>query len=565
MKKFFLNIFLLSLTSCLNYDIDDIEPMFKAIETKYMKGDNIKWAEKSYKDNDWSKKELTLSGEEIFWIRKRVHINKKPKSLQTIGIEIQAFGAYEVYWDGQFIGTNGYPGLESKMPKKGTVIATFTIPNNLLDNGEHILAMRASQRFEPKAERGVYVVINNFEKLVKQPLLNIVFVHILAGAFLAGAIYYFLLYLTDIKKYPTLIFSVVSILFFSLVIIEYLKFYVPIHYSNFYLRLQIIGFLIFLIACLVPYFFSLQFSFKRNKKIMIGYAALLFAFFLYNFHHYDETALILGQTMWISSSAIIIYAIYKGHRAAKVILLGLVLSFVVYKTAIYDISLFASFGIILLCMFYILTIQLKQQKIAFEKSVAESIRLKYELLKKKIQPHFLMNTLTSLIDWVEESPKKGVQFIEALAEEFDLLIQVENYALIPLEQEIELCKSHIKIMGYRKEVSYLWEDNMSEFHEGFKIPPGVIHTLLENGITHCKSTDKNILRFKLFIALKRNKLTIEFFTIGTVRQVKNNGIDGTGNKYVKSRLRESYLDDWSFVSEVHPNGWKNKIVIPAKQ
>lgn len=539
--------------------------MFKAVETKYKKGDDIQWAKKSYDDKEWSKKELILSGEEIFWVRKKVLVAKKPKPLQTIGIEIHAFGAYEFYWDGQFIGSNGYPGLESELPNEGTIIATFIIPNDLLDDGEHIMALRSSQLFEPDAERGVYVFINDFEKLTKQPLVNFVFVHILAGAFLVGAIYYFLLYLTDRKKYPTLIFSIVSILFFSLVILEYLKFYIPIHYSNFYLRLQLIGSLILLIACLVPYFFTLQFPFKHRDKIVFGYAALLFGFFLYNFYHYDQTALILGQTMWVSSSAIIIFAIYNGHKAARVILLGLVLSFVVYQTAIYDISLFASFGIILLCMFYLLVIQLKQQRIAFEKSKAESVRLKYELLKKAIQPHFLMNTLTSLIDWVEESPAKGVKFIEALATEFDLLIQVENYALIRLAQEIELCKSHIKTMSYRKEVSYLWEDNIANWEDkDFKIPPGVVHTLLENGITHCKSSDENILQFKLFVTKKKDDLVIEFFTVGTVRQLNKKIKDGTGNNYVKSRLTESYGDNWSFVSEIHPKGWKNKIVIPLK-
>ena len=85
-----------------------------------------------------------------------------------------------------------------------------------------------------------------------------------------------------------------------------------------------------------------------------------------------------------------------------------------------------SFTILLLSMFYVLAWQIRKQREAFEHSLVETSRLKNELLKKKIQPHFLMNTLTSLIDWVEESPSKGVDFIEALAEEFDLLNQVED-------------------------------------------------------------------------------------------------------------------------------------------
>ena len=83
-------------------------------------------------------------------------------------------------------------------------------------------------------------------------------------------------------------------------------------------------------------------------------------------------------------------------------------------------------------------------------SLVQSTRLRLELLKKNIQPHFLMNTLTSLIDWIEETPKKGVLFIEALAKEFDLLNQIENQTLIPVSQEIALCRAHLEIMEYRE-------------------------------------------------------------------------------------------------------------------
>ena len=56
-----------------------------------------------------------------------------------------------------------------------------------------------------------------------------------------------------------------------------------------------------------------------------------------------------------------------------------------------------------------------------------------------------MNTLTSLIDWIEESPKKGVLFIEALAQEFDLLNQIENKKQIPIAQEIALCRPSLQL------------------------------------------------------------------------------------------------------------------------
>ena len=72
-------------------------------------------------------------------------------------------------------------------------------------------------------------------------------------------------------------------------------------------------------------------------------------------------------------------------------------------------------------MLVLLARRAKQLRKEYEFSLLLSERLKNELLKKQLQPHFLMNTLTSLIDWIEEAPEIGIQFIEALANEFTLL------------------------------------------------------------------------------------------------------------------------------------------------
>ena len=205
------------------------------------------------------------------------------------------------------------------------------------------------------------------------------------------------------------------------------------------------------------------------------------------------------------------------------------------------------------------SIKLKEQKLAYEQSIALSTRLKYELLKKKIQPHFLMNTLTSLIDWIEEAPEKGVDFIEALAIEFDLLNQVENKTLIQLSQEIELCKSHLNIMAYRKEINYQWYDEGIVDGKYQTIPPAVIHTLLENGITHCLPLENNSMQFKLIVENNKDEYTYTFLVLAKVRNSTKEIIDGTGIKYIKARLTESYGEHWSFSSSSIENGWKNVI------
>lgn len=241
-------------------------------------------------------------------------------------------------------------------------------------------------------------------------------------------------------------------------------------------------------------------------------------------------------------------------------LLTLLLCVVIRYSVSFTISLFLGFSLILLSMLYVLSIRIKEQRVAYEASLVQSTRLRLQLLKKNIQPHFLMNTLTSLIDWIEEAPKKGVLFIEALAKEFDLLNQIEDQTLIPIDQEIALCKAHLDIMEYRKEIHYGWEEEGIDPKE--KIPPGILHTLLENGITHSLPLDDHHIKFKLIFESHRDHKCYTFLTFATsVRQNSGKTNEGTGLQYIRARLTESYHERWELSSEPTDYGWKNIITI----
>lgn len=264
--------------------------------------------------------------------------------------------------------------------------------------------------------------------------------------------------------------------------------------------------------------------------------------------------------MWFFSFGIVMFGVYKKMKGARLVMLTFLLSLPIAFIAPFNKSLFAGFSLILLGMFYLLSLRIKEQRLAYENSLVQSTRLRLELLKKNIQPHFLMNTLTSLIDWIEESPKKGVLFIEALANEFDIFNQIENKKLIPINQEIALCRSHLEIMEYRKEINYTWQEEGIDIEQ--KIPPGVFHTLLENGITHSLPLENNSIQFKLIFESRSDYKCYTFLTFATpVKQEVNTKKEGTGIKYIKARLTESYQKQWEFTSEPVNHGWKNTIKI----
>ena len=536
------------------------DPIFKEHETVYRMGDQKEWASKDWNDQNWQKRpKLVLDGK-VFWSRTKVDILESPDSLRPYGIRLEVYGEYEVFWDGVLIGRNGNPGKEGVLPPTGKQWATFMIPAHLTEVGKHTLALRISLHHFPD-HTGIYELeIDYLDDLLTERLVQTAYMYIFAGAFLIVSFYFLFLFLSNKKEYPTLIFSICCFLVFALVFAVFSKHYVSMHYSLHVIRLQIISTLMLGIAFLIPFYFSMQFPFPWRKSLLIVYAGVLLFIFLIKDHAFDFKAFNMVLSLWIFSFGIVVYGVYTDTRGARLVLVTLLLSMAIYLATSFTISLYVGLGLILLGMLYLLSLNIKAQRLAYENSLVQSTRLRLELLKKNIQPHFLMNTLTSLIDWVEEEPKKGVLFIEALAREFDLINQMENQTLILINQEIALCRSHLEIMEYRKEINYFWEEEGIDPEQ--KIPPGIFHTLLENGITHSLPREDNSIKIRLIYKSHDDHRCYTFLTFAAgVRPGSSNTKEGTGIKYIKARLTESYASSWDFISEPTDQGWKTVIKI----
>lgn len=533
--------------------------VFNEHETVYKVGDQSEWAAKEFNDQGWYKRLKLVPDGEIFWSRTKIDILTAPKEFRPYGLEIDAYGEYEIFWDGVLIGKNGNPGQEAELPPEGEVWVTYSIPSQLATEGEHVLALRLSNYYFPDHVGRYELEIADYEDLLTDLLIKTSYMHVFAGAFLIASIYFLFLFLNNRKEYPTLIFSVCCFLIFALVITVFSKDYVSMHYSLHVIRLQIINAFLLGISFLIPYYFSMQFPYPRRGLSLILYAVVLIFLWLLNGHAFDFKTVGMVLSMWCFSFGMVAYGAYKNVRGARLVLGTLLLSVVVFLASGFVVSMYTGLGLILLGMLYLLTLNIKAQRLAYENSLVQSTRLRLELLKKNIAPHFLMNTLTSLIDWVEESPKKGVLFIEALAKEFDLFNQIGDQTLIPIAQEIALCRTHLEIMEYRKEINYTLEEIGIDLEE--KIPPAILHTLLENGITHSMPMEDNSIKFKLVYESNSEYRCYTFLTFASGVKQATSREEGTGLKYIKARLTESYQSKWDLTSEPTREGWKNTLKI----
>ncbi len=554
----FLLICILSfMTSCSQ----DSEPVFKEYRTVYKIGDQQQWAGKNWNHDDWINRRMAFVADgKVFWSRTPIEILKAPETHQPYGLRLEAYGEYEIFWDGVLIGKNGNPGQEAILPPEGKLWTTFNIPKHLTNKGQHLMALRLSNFYFPDHVGSYRIEVADYEELVTDRLFETSYTHVFAGAFLMASLYFLFLFFSNKKEYPILIVSASCFLFFALTMTRFVRMAAPIHYKWHVLRLEVISSLMFGISFLIPLFLSLQFPFPKRKLFLSIYAGILLYFFIANHHYFGFSIYRMVVALWFFSFGIALFGAFKRAKGALLVVLILLLCLGLQYTVSLSISLYAGFSLMLLGILYLVYLRTKAQRLAYEDSLLQSTRLRLELLKKNIQPHFLMNTLTSLIDWIEESPKKGVRFIEALAKEFDLFNRIESKSLIPIAQEIEICRNHMEIMEFRKEVSYLWEEDGLDLEQ--EIPPGTLHTLLENGITHSIAGDDNSIRFQLIYKTNTTFRSYTFLTFAAGIQPETGAREeGTGFKYIKARLRESYQDKWDFTSEPTAEGWKSIIKI----
>lgn len=180
-------------------------------------------------------------------------------------------------------------------------------------------------------------------------------------------------------------------------------------------------------------------------------------------------------------------------------------------------------------------------------------RLELELLKKNIQPHFLINTLTALTEAIETTPQLAVRMIDSLAEEFRLLVAISARPTVPLELEVDLCRAHLNVMSLRHNLPCTL--SVASSPEEIVIPPGVLHTVIENGFTH-QIIQPDDAEFQLTVECAPGETRLVLVNPGSPRpRPKGNTTGGgTGLRYIRARLEEAFPGRWRLTGRVLASG-----------
>lgn len=141
-----------------------------------------------------------------------------------------------------------------------------------------------------------------------------------------------------------------------------------------------------------------------------------------------------------------------------------------------------------------------------EKITAEQ---KLSTLKDQVNPHFLFNSLNTLMTMIPEEPNTAVEFVQELSKSYRNILEVRNEKLITIRQELKSLDSYIYLLKTRFQGKiHIYNSINEEVKENFILPISM-QILIENSVKHNITSTTKPLKIELsndedYIIVKNN-------------------------------------------------------------
>ncbi|MCU4175389.1 sensor histidine kinase [Carboxylicivirga sp. N1Y90] len=134
-----------------------------------------------------------------------------------------------------------------------------------------------------------------------------------------------------------------------------------------------------------------------------------------------------------------------------------------------------------------------------ERLKREALMLQYETLKTQVNPHFLFNSLNSLISLMDINIDSAKQFTSELSRFYRDILYLKGKELIPLNEEVDILKRYMYLQQIRFGEKFSFELNIDSSVSAMVIPLSV-QMLAENIFKHNVISGDEKLKIKLGIA-----------------------------------------------------------------
>ena len=162
--------------------------------------------------------------------------------------------------------------------------------------------------------------------------------------------------------------------------------------------------------------------------------------------------------------------------------IGISLLFILLELAVYESLYFLS--------------EWNKSKNETEELKRQNMLMQMESLKVQIQPHFLFNTLNTLIGLIELDQARAIRFTENLAYVYRYLLEATGKTLINLEEEVNFSNRYFSMLKTRHPEG-LYLSNTIQDKASCQVPPLCLQILIENAVKHNKVSKARPLHIRI--------------------------------------------------------------------
>lgn len=210
--------------------------------------------------------------------------------------------------------------------------------------------------------------------------------------------------------------------------------------------------------------------------------------------------------------------------------------------------------------FFINWFRVEQEKLIIEN---KQLLSEIQLMKIKLHPHFLFNTLNNLYSMANKGSKETSEYIMKLSELYRIMLYECNKDFYPVREEISLIKNYIELekirYDERLELTYEIPENLES---DLMIPPLLFFTFVENSFKHGCRNDVGQPFVHIHISISDDMLIFESENSIPETESKIYEYGGIGLDNTRKRLDLIYENEYVFENKMKDNYYQVSLRIP---
>ena len=271
----------------------------------------------------------------------------------------------------------------------------------------------------------------------------------------------------------------------------------------------------FIIAFNILGYFTLRISSWMNNqyalnirsrgKIVTVYLLVIFLYLLLNY------ALLVTAKMLVGASSPFVFP----NGGIRILLLVWLVELVIL-------------GLLLANRFIQNTLKLQQQTAELQK---ENNVARYTALQSQLNPHFLFNSLNTLIAEIEYNPGNAISFTKSLSNVYRYVLQCQDKTLVALTEELAFMDSYLFLHKVRMGDCITCKLDIPSDYQDSLLPPLTLQLLVENVIKHNSISMSRPMEIN--ISIEDDWLVVS----NRVCPKKSESISGVGLKNLSNRCK----------------------------